>query len=367
MVLSAKWQVSDDDLLDHISALQKGELPKVIPGVAEVAEDVLEDSAGEQAIASEVIVVASSKLPTYKTQPCPQLGLPLKSPRQASSILQSTALSSLSVPSPRGDAFGRAKKSDDAPGLGCSTRLDLLLTHETIPCVNSGRRFNGAPGELIRVYIKMPSIEASISMWVSPHLPVHPMATRASGSAAQTFGATAVTWTVSGHGSPQLSTSLSNSQSPRKTSKSPRRSIWSHTVQNAKNLQSIVEKATGVPVNEQVLRIGPLRLDLNGESHALAGSSLRQCGITHGSQILMHSTSTSVQQHLVQQAQQNRTGEAWVMPRWQYSPKPKIFGQFPDDGYLSTQTPLYHNYCDLRELATDPCDAIRGRFLSTRR
>jgi len=353
MVLSSRWQVSDDDLAAHISALQTGQVPDMMQDAVEVP---LAEKLAPPVSASPQ--QSPQKFSPRKTQPCPQQGLPMKSPRQASSILQSTALTTLSSPfrlagnrepflnlaiEPRRDSTSAKVK-----GRICGpTRLDLLLKQDTIPCMQDGRRFNGAMDSSIRLYIKMPSIEASISMWVDPDLPVHPV-----------------------HGvDAALDSAASVTEAPevQKWRSSPQTTL-SHTVRDAHCLQDVIEQSTGVPANKQNLRLGAVRLDLNGDSHVPDGSTLRQCGINHGCQILMNSTSTAVHHHLMAQSQQNRTTGAWISPRWQSEQKPQIFGQMPEGGYLSTQSPFCHNYCELPELgATDPCDAIRGRFMSKRR
>lgn len=301
------------------------------------------------------------KFSPRKTQPCPQQGLPMKSPRQASSILQSTALTTLSSPFRLGGnrepflnlAIEPRRNSTSLSRSGGPTRLDLLLKQDTIPCVQDGRRFNGAMDDSIRLYIKMPSIEASISMWVDPDLPVHPV----HGVPAALDPAVPAGSAVSVKEAPEV-----------QKWRSPHQTILSHTVRDARCLQDVIEQCTGVPANKQNLRLSGVRLDLNGDSHVPEGSTLRQCGINHGCQILMNCTSVAVHHHLVAQSQLNRTTGAWISPRWRCEQKPQIFGLLPEGGYLSTQSPFCHNYCELPEVgATDPCDAIRGRFMSKRR
>lgn len=353
MVLSERWNVTDDDLSAHIAALQNGEQP-----------DLLADSAGKSFRIGQLTSGASAEIGhldtssppalgehgvgsspqrlagTYK-QPCPQLGLPLKSPRQ-SKTFGITGFSSLATSYTRD---GMSVKRNKEAG---ATRLDLLNKPDTIPCIHNGKRFNGALNGRIRIYIRMPSINASISMWVDPHLYVHPVAPVALSTSERSAAV-----------APGSLASARFSESAQARSAAP--------VHQAESLQDVIAECTGVPVSQQHLRIGTMRIDLNSESHVPAGSTVRDIGLSHGSTIMMHETNLDVHERLVQQAHQNMTSGAWVMPRWQSSPNPKTFGNLPDGGYLSSANIFFHNYCELPDLgATDPCDTIRGHFTPRR-
>lgn len=354
MVLSAKFQVTEDDLLAHINALQSGKLPDLIAQAVPTCQ-VVEPSL-------PVTDCPPPKLSARQTHACPQLGQPANSPRRFSSILQSTAMTSLRAP------YEHAITSDPQHKKisGC-TRLDLMLRQETIPGPQSGRRFNGASSDLIRVYVKMPSIDASISMWVDANLPIHSAVhSTPKANCTKLKRQIARGWTKShpGLGDEQASAS----QSPRRqcTWNSSPLSTLAHTVQDPHCLQDVIEQATGVPAIHQHLRMGSTRLDLNGDSHPPAGSTLRQCGLNHGCQIFMSDTNRAVHDCMVQQSQQNCTDGAWVMPRWQYSPKPHIFGQFPESGSLCSQSPYFYDYTALPDAPADACGAIRAGFTPRR-
>lgn len=294
MVLSEKWQVSEDDLLAHIAALQKGIRPTLVAQANESDEVVLREDVAEAL--AQTTPMSSPTVSARQKHTCPQLGQPLKSPRQASSILQKTALSTLCSP------FDKSMMPASPKRLGNATRLDLLLKQDTIPCTHSGRRFNGAPSELIRIYIRMPSLEASISMWIDPDFRIHPLSTS---DPDRTFTPEQISV-----GQVFSTTSVSKSQ--------------------ACCLQDVIERATGVSAKHQHLRSGSVRLDLNGETHVPAGSTLRQCGINHGCQIFMSDTDQAVARHMTQQARRNRAGGAWISPRWQTSFRSGRFGNYPE-------------------------------------
>lgn len=375
MVLSERWRVTDDALAQHISALEAGQKPEPMAAVVAASEkaeklklDLTTFLAGSNPAVDpeETLAPNDSQSPLRKSSSavgagegigspqsarqkhcCPQLGQALKSPRSPSSILQSTALSTLTRPCLRDDG-SKWSERNPAKSAACTPRLDLLLKQDTIACIQDGKRFGGAPCDMIRVYVKMPSVEGHISMWVSPDMYVHPLDLRQEGAIR------GVTQTIP--------LQASDSLREGRWSSSPHTSIWCHKVCDDSSLQEVIEQCTGMPVNQQVLRTGTSRLDLNSDIHVPRGSTLRQCGIGHGVQILMNGANLAVHKFLVEHSHENRTGAAWCCPRWQYSHKPKIFGTAPQGGYLSTQSPVYHDYTVLPDASPTPCAEIRKSF-----
>mmetsp|Transcript_14199 Transcript_14199/g.25079 ORF Transcript_14199/g.25079 Transcript_14199/m.25079 type:complete len:389 (-) Transcript_14199:20-1186(-) len=382
MVLSERWQVSEQELNDYVDALKNGQAPspKLSP-----REEV--------------------KLPAGTRRRCPQHGLSLSAATSSQLSYQDQRRQSPG----RSDASGSSLTSTPRRSnhkFGGSVRLDLLRKEDTIPCVHNGLRHRAADSELIRIYVKMPAIQATIALWVDPNLPIHPGGAdaaktfkvlaqaaeeepaaahkKSSGSDAEDEPPTArrgtrtsilrdeaikVKWLMP----PEVTRESPRRESPRRVLASTGRATLSAhpsprergetpvMLREAASLQDVIAHCTGVPANRQHLRAGAVRLDLNAEAHPPLGSTLRTCNINHGGSVLLNSANLDVHHRLVDQAHRNCTGGPWVMPRWEHSHNPKIIGQFPNDGYLSTQNIFYHNYCVLPELgATDPCDTIRG-------
>lgn len=314
---------------------------------------------------------------------------PMRTPRRdgsasASPGREKVRLDTLREPDTMQCAY-RSRRFNGAPdGQTCNisqqespTRLDTLRKPDTIPCAYRSRRFNGAPNEQIRIYIRMSSIEGTINVWVDPDLPVHP-----STSSTATLDGSAVKRMTDDNARANPHEPQSQSPTPSGTSKiiPPSQtgsmatgSTPPRAVVEAGSLQEIIEQCTGVAVAKQHLRIGSVRLDLNCEAHVPEGSTLRQLSIIHGTTISMCETPLEVHHHLKRQAQFNSSETPWIMPRWQYSPKPNLVGQFPDGGYLTSKSVFFQKIdADVPKQPPhgyDACDTIRGRstFLKPRR
>merc|ERR1712039_712173 len=200
---------------------------------------------------------------------------------------------------------------------------------------------------------------------VHPDLPIHPI-----NASSDSPAATGAAKTAAG----QLSMSLESGSSQRSA------------VDEARSLQELIEQCTGLAPSSQNLRLvgidRPVRLDLNCDTHVDEGATLRGANICHGDTIQMSETSLDVHRYMSMQALQNRTDNAWIMPKWEYSKKPGLLAQggLPAGGSLSAQNVFVHNsgYVppnlhiwsparDFRDV--DPCATIRARstFQSPRR
>jgi len=92
------------------------------------------------------------------------------------------------------------------------------------------------------------------------------------------------------------------------------------------SLQALIEDFTGLPIQEQHLRVGSLRID-KASGVTFPGASLSQCEVSDGATIIVTVSSAvesadfvkGVQQRVRKKAQCNRAGTpVWVMPRWEH-------------------------------------------------
>lgn len=136
------------------------------------------------------------------------------------------------------------------------------------------------------------------------------------------------------------------------------------------SLQEALEDVTGMPVEDQHLRLGARRVDQNAPSQDGSwnhrGRTLRQSSVFHGSTLILNVGASEifdtkvVEDNLRLRAQGNRSGlNIWIMPRWQSPTKPRLVS-----GARARAPELTNQqvYLPSSGLCGDPCYDIRKRF-----
>jgi len=268
MVLSERWRVADEQLLFLIEELRTrspGETSfKHVPecsadsisnrsktapadpavgvfsqtGSTTASSEARSTEARSQAQQLELTLrrVAKSGCEARKRFTVPELGLP-----PSPSLKRDASASSTAVLSP----LPKAHRHASGPGLSRwvpSPVIDHLHRQDTIPCSLTGKRSVGAPSRHIKLYIEIPRVHASMSLWVDPNFPIHPPPT-----GKHTFAGVQPVANLPARGG------LSRSRSAPGVSRSDHSHRSDDSDQEVRCLQDVISHLTGVPPWEQNL------------------------------------------------------------------------------------------------------------------
>mmetsp|Transcript_35954 Transcript_35954/g.66032 ORF Transcript_35954/g.66032 Transcript_35954/m.66032 type:complete len:591 (-) Transcript_35954:76-1848(-) len=244
MVLSEKWVVSDEDLLQAVEAIRSGKSPQGASG-------------RRQPLAGEEQKRSATATPR-QVRGIPQLGLP-KLPEGG-------------APQGRGNsAPSSARSPRSLPRRWIPhTALSMLHRTDTIACSSTGHRCIGAPSNHIKIYLEIPAVATLMHLWVDPDFPIQPPEDEEHGFA----GAKATACLAPA----KTLTNLMTSTTTMNVSKIS--SLPDEEDATPQCLQHVIQKYTGLQPWEQALRFrNTTRL------FRIPGATLRSCDIFHGSTV----------------------------------------------------------------------------------
>mmetsp|Transcript_23185 Transcript_23185/g.51216 ORF Transcript_23185/g.51216 Transcript_23185/m.51216 type:complete len:586 (-) Transcript_23185:65-1822(-) len=241
MVLSEKWAVSDEDLLQTVEAIRSGKSPQATGRLRPLGEEEKRRSAS---------------LTPRQIRGIPQLGLP-KLPDAAAEGRSSSARSS-----------ARPTRGSQQRWIP-HTALHMLHRTDTIACSSTGHRCIGAPSHHIKIYLEIPAVATLMHLWVDPDFPIQPPEDEEhafSGAKASACLAPAKT--------------LTNLMTSTTTITASKLSFQDEEEAAPQCLQHVIQKYTGLQPWEQALRFrNTTRL------FRIPGATLRSCDIFHGSTV----------------------------------------------------------------------------------
>lgn len=348
MVLSERWRVSDEAIVNIVEALRNA------------------PSGTQQK------VVHRSVGPALKR--CPQLGLSMLTPLNNHSYHFSNPAEKTSQNAP-------VDGSQERKPVGGPIVATALRKQDSIPCPLTGRRSRGAPSTEIRIYVYVMSTQDCIALWVDPDLSIGGCGMESTfGEHAEQGGliaaatseshrsmlsnVSAVPTELAPVGRRQRVTSLTSScESSASPTPTPPRRPSKCSTSECQNLQQLIAAFTGIPIESQQLRIGA-RVIESGDS-----ATLRQKNINHGATVTLLTKHCdggrgTVFRQVREHAKMNRTeGGAWVMPRWEH-PRSKSILEAEVGENLNIE-PQFHDYAHLHDVGCfDPCRSIRSHFWS---